>query len=860
MLCEAQAVLIQAFLIRFGTDFAGMKRQQTDLLDASDRAHKMRRMGLVRIPLEQLGFWPQNRGGVGVISNHVHEVAHDIRTNTTKARRYSKVDIVKVPENCLAQVREANRELCDKDPLMPRFSEMMAFVTVSKTHFVHAQKLAKDGHRCLWNDMKEPIKWLETDTEGHEILEHGPVCQIFEEELFEDKDAFIALASEDNMNAGIQLGEDEMQGFGRVHQIVTLMGVDKVNVPSVLEKIRVGGMGSFSDSDWLDMIKLRAHLPKAHAELLQTCHFQASAGRVRVKACDFGLAARLDPRTPWSKVALMLFQYIGNLPTQSDAVAQTFNGRKDIHARKLSETQVTEIVAEPVWVMSVEVYIVEVLTHYGTPTGKGKHGLPDSDLLSVRGKFLANTGRLLMKIGAVIDNANRKEKLQGKLLSPGRRAQVLDEESKGTFSKLEDWFRKELVKVELFAEADLPAVVHPIKAPPDSGQVAPSQGTLLAVAPSQGTVLAVKAELSSGGLPLAEATSSSDIITEAGILMTEQHVYDRLGVKGCGENVHLSMDDDSGLCNSLKNEANGASKDDTVGVVDVDPNIKQGKDKSSWSTVRLVSVSLPNAVVEVRPGDAGSVQTVLVDRLRAIAKVKDQKPIILHPVLLEPGRFLPAYDYASHVQEDLRSVAQHMLTLANVSAVTSVEGLTVSRLSEDDKPILILQVRAKQAFKKGTLFLPPACGQILSENDPVACGKSGLHSSMLTSVELRATLDFRLPKSQSKDGRTAIMSLYSPLHCAKNSKAREEVLDNLPPFWAVLRCGSPKTKPNMELLTPVLVDGAFDNKSACTTSSMLFPKFPKQLQYSVSLPILRNSCNIAEGEVLCLPIVDAIHE
>ena len=54
---------------------------QSSLVDPSDRANKSRRMELLRIPLDQLGFHPRNRGGLGVLPNHAHEVGWDIVTH-----------------------------------------------------------------------------------------------------------------------------------------------------------------------------------------------------------------------------------------------------------------------------------------------------------------------------------------------------------------------------------------------------------------------------------------------------------------------------------------------------------------------------------------------------------------------------------------------------------------------------------------------------------------------------------------------------------------------------------------------------------------------------------------------------------
>ena len=50
-------------------------RMKRSLEDAADRAQKYRRIGLVRKPLDQLGFHPLNRGGAGIFPHRAHEVA-----------------------------------------------------------------------------------------------------------------------------------------------------------------------------------------------------------------------------------------------------------------------------------------------------------------------------------------------------------------------------------------------------------------------------------------------------------------------------------------------------------------------------------------------------------------------------------------------------------------------------------------------------------------------------------------------------------------------------------------------------------------------------------------------------------------
>ena len=128
-----------------------MKRSHDDvavrlpLQNACDRAHKHRVSGDVRIKLDQIGFWDRNRGGMGLASHHMHQVANDCCANGTSLSRYLFVPIVEVPQAQLEEVRQYNRSRCETDPLMPKYSCDIKYVAAGKTHFVHAQKLTKAG-------------------------------------------------------------------------------------------------------------------------------------------------------------------------------------------------------------------------------------------------------------------------------------------------------------------------------------------------------------------------------------------------------------------------------------------------------------------------------------------------------------------------------------------------------------------------------------------------------------------------------------------------------------------------------------------------------------------------------------------
>ena len=99
-----------------------------------------------------------------------------------------------------------------------------------------------------------------------------------------------------------------MQAFGRVHEMLRRVAAPSQDtapptVDSLISSLQVSGQGTFNSQQWEQLIALRKCLPPKHAEIFKMCQFSLCAGRVRVKASDFGLAAKLDPRAPWVKVA-----------------------------------------------------------------------------------------------------------------------------------------------------------------------------------------------------------------------------------------------------------------------------------------------------------------------------------------------------------------------------------------------------------------------------------------------------------------------------------------------------------------------------------------------------------------------------
>ena len=232
--------------------------EQVDLEDAADRAERHRKHAQQRVNLRQVGFWPKNRGGVGVSSTHIHEVCSDIRTNKIRRQRYEPLQLLAVPEGpMLEKFKAANKSKCTSDPLMPAFSEEMKYVAATKTHFVHACKLFCEGSHHFYNKPQNPkIRFKAGDKEAAEIQSEGILAVIYAETIWNDMGAVEALCAIGNFNAQIDQSEDEMQAFGRINELVNrLPGVALKDDDIVLKALQdSSGLGHFTPEQWKHLL------------------------------------------------------------------------------------------------------------------------------------------------------------------------------------------------------------------------------------------------------------------------------------------------------------------------------------------------------------------------------------------------------------------------------------------------------------------------------------------------------------------------------------------------------------------------------------------------------------------------------
>ena len=868
--------------------------------DASDRASHMLKPGQTRVPLEQIGFWEHNRGGLGVNPHHVHEVAHDVHTNKTKLLRYRAVAIVELTDNNDRQRHlDRNRKLCQTDPLMPEFSPLIKYVCLTNTHFVHSMKLMKDGGRTIFDQNCLKIQLAEDDIEGAEIMEKGPMCAIYNGRLLQDFEAAQALAVDDNLNASVGWHEDEGQMYGRVHNMCDRLFPDKKQeskdskegnhggstegnntackteckkeykkacntekpedpMEVVMANLEASGLGACGRSEWKDLVLFRRSIPSLHSKIFMTCQFHHCAGQVRVRAADFGAISKLDPRAPWMKVCVLLHQYIGNLEPKSAIALATFQGRQEKTAKKIPLDVIKELVTEGMFVGRMEKFTVKMMTHYTPgPVDTMSQNKAEHELMMSRGKLFSWIGKHAKAVGETLRNGVVKAASTGQTMTYGARQTMLDGEHKGKFATLEAAYRKELLKKGFYCEKTLPTPLY-----------VPLPSTAKAAAtPTPGTAF------------------GADLNPEA---LTEAHVLERLQITGVNEFVmalfrnvsntapegeDVTVNDGTTVVKAEKTCVNGslsAVKQEDVeesrGLTDSIGFSLLGEE--NWQHAKLIKLSLPTATVAVatqgpvpnsEQNDLGWQHFDLcVDDLRpvdAVMKVKEKevKPVALHPSLLDVISQLdpPEPDYMEVFYS--KRLVEHAVVWAHGCSSACFELIRVSTVSETGKSPLVLQVRALGSFKKGTLFLVPAYGTLLLKSVTQAAKlsqtKGSVHKDMLSHVDVLVTSTVRDKRRTHKDKvENQSMVIHSPL-LEKKSKNDDQRMENLAPFWAMLHAGGPIATHNMEMDVVSFGDLGFEVRGSG------FPKQPKGVSFNVSLPVARNVCHISAGDVLTLPYV-----
>ena len=338
--------------------------------------------------------------------------------------------------------------------------------------------------------------------------------------------------------------------------------------------------------------------------------------------------------------------------------------------------------------------------------------------MTARGEFLANQGRFMIRIATALKNYAIKTAANRGTQTAEARLAIVEVESVDGQAKAEFSFREKLVIAKLYTKDTLPIVQNPLGAAQDKTVAAPSQATLSSV----------KQEPSSDSV-FSELFGPETLLGDAPVT-NEAHVYRRLGITGPGKDVLAWIMPQvvipQVVMPQVAIDVKAEEEDNSQGLATVSedqPSTEPAENSDSvqpigggtFRIVRLRSLCLPNAVVELSQESGDVCITVHMDDLRAVP-ISSAKPVIQHPSIIIADKPLDAYDYEANSLADARSFAEHMLVSTHLGAHLSVAGVTVHDLSEEGKSTLVLQLRANAAFKKGTLVLAPADGEVMLQD------------------------------------------------------------------------------------------------------------------------------------------------
>jgi len=440
--------------------------------DPLDRALTYREEGTERKDLALFGFLQSNRGRLGLSSRHSHEVAWSCKPGV-KLVRYKCVEVVRVPAKELEHWRIMNKNKCESDALMPKYSDRMRLACMTKTHFTHSQKLYKDGNRTLFNEGKVPLVYDSLEGEALMVQTEGPVVSVYREELWYDTEALIALMQADNDDSEIQMGEDEMQMLGRVEDAFDALAAKTIepNLTNVLAEMKSVGLRCWSEEHTMCFIEYRLRITKNHAECLRQCVFHSVSGRIVVNPADYKVSSAVDVRALWLKVCIIMRQYMCTLmekyPPSFVATGPFTSRQTGIAAPKLRVTPIKELSQDVKFLGQLEGAVGKLLTHY-----KVTNAAMDK-VMSARVMLFNNVGKLAIKAGVALEAASTKAAVQKKVLTQEQRTAVSSIVAKGQFVEIESKYRQSLIDANALIGDTLPSKVFVEKetdagAPPDT--------------------------------------------------------------------------------------------------------------------------------------------------------------------------------------------------------------------------------------------------------------------------------------------------------------------------------------------------------------------------------------------------------
>ena len=291
-----------------GGDLAGDNSEL--ICEAATRVLQKYSLGVMRVPLEELGVSPLNRK---ISGTHVHALGRRImsvegfvqwRYRHGWAHEPNPADPLEVARN--TNTVALATALVPKVPMVPLKG------SIAKSHLLTFLQCLKDGTVC-WSDTKQHMVPPEGQAVLAEHLKYGMFYEVFSYDcVLEDKAALRSLCQADNFDSAFALGETEMSLLQCIHASLTIVKppVGKTQWDVVRETTAKSCGQRWSDDDVIAIYNFSKVIGAAHlAFLTDVVAVHIPWDEIAVRPSDFHLLSRIRASFPWLKIALLTAQY-----------------------------------------------------------------------------------------------------------------------------------------------------------------------------------------------------------------------------------------------------------------------------------------------------------------------------------------------------------------------------------------------------------------------------------------------------------------------------------------------------------------------------------------------------------------------
>ena len=280
------------------------------LCEVAQQALQKYSLGVMRVPLKELGVSPLNRELSG---SHVHGLGRRIVSVEGFVRyRYRQGWAHEPnPEDPLEVARNTNR-VARATPLLPQVPMVPLKGSIAKTHLMAFQQCLEAGN-IYWSDTKQLMTCPAGQLQLAEHLKYGMFYEVFSYAgVTNDKAAILSLCQADNFDSAFALGETEMQLLRSIHASLSIMRppVGKSSWDVIKETAAVSCGQRWSEEDMIAIYNFAKVIGETHLKFLtETVAVHIPWDTLAVRPGDFHAAARISAGLPWLKVAMVTAQY-----------------------------------------------------------------------------------------------------------------------------------------------------------------------------------------------------------------------------------------------------------------------------------------------------------------------------------------------------------------------------------------------------------------------------------------------------------------------------------------------------------------------------------------------------------------------